>query len=72
METAIEVRNLRKTYRSFSLDGVSFTLPKGEVLGFIGPNGAGKTTTIRIMLGLARPDSGTVSLLGGSPSDRTI
>lgn len=72
METAIEVRNLRRTYRNFSLDGVSFTLPKGEVLGFIGPNGAGKTTTIRIMLGLARPDSGTVSLLGGSPSDRTI
>lgn len=69
METAIEVSGLCKAYKTFALDGVAFTLPKGEVLGFIGPNGAGKTTTIRIMLGLARADSGTVSLLGGHPSD---
>lgn len=47
--------------------GLSFDIPEGSVTGLLGPNGAGKTTSIRILLGLARPDAGEVSLLGARP-----
>ena len=48
----IEVTNLTKKYgRTTAVDGVSFTVQKGEILGFLGPNGAGKTTTMRILTG---------------------
>jgi ABC-2 type transport system ATP-binding protein len=50
-----------------ALDGLDLTVLEGEVHGFLGPNGAGKSTTIRILLGLARADSGTARLLGGDP-----
>jgi ABC-2 type transport system ATP-binding protein len=50
-----------------ALDGLDLSVSVGEVHGFLGPNGAGKTTTIRILLGLLRPDSGRVELLGGDP-----
>ena len=69
-EPAVEVRGLRKTYRTSSLrrvvavDGLDLTVPSGGVHGFLGPNGSGKTTTIRMLLGLVRPDSGSVRLLG--------
>ncbi|WP_368654113.1 ATP-binding cassette domain-containing protein [Ornithinibacillus sp. 4-3] len=64
----IETRNLTKSFGSFkALKEVNLTVKKGEVHGFIGPNGAGKSTTIRILLGLLRKSSGTVSLLGGDP-----
>jgi ABC-2 type transport system ATP-binding protein len=46
------------------VDNVSFTLEPGEVFGFLGPNGAGKTTTIRMLVGLIRPTSGTVTICG--------
>lgn len=45
MENALEVRGLTKHYRGFTLDGVSFSLPTGCIMGFIGENGAGKSTT---------------------------
>ncbi|MCV7419807.1 ABC transporter ATP-binding protein [Mycobacterium yunnanensis] len=65
---AVEVRNLRKDFGSVrALDGLNLDVAKGEVHGFLGPNGAGKSTTIRILLGLARADSGTARLLGGDP-----
>ena len=48
-----------------ALDGVSLTVPDGQVFGFLGANGAGKTTTMRIVLGLLKPDSGTVTTWGG-------
>ena len=48
------------------MDGISFSVEKGEVFGFLGPNGAGKTTTLRILLGLLRPDSGEARVLGES------
>jgi ABC-2 type transport system ATP-binding protein len=67
MENAIEVTGIGKRYKSFALRDVTFSLPAGQVMGFIGPNGAGKTTTIRILLGLARADSGSASLLGLDP-----
>ncbi len=64
MENLIEISGLTKHYRDFSLEDVSFTMPKGYVMGFIGPNGAGKSTTIRLMLNLLKKDAGTVRLLG--------
>ncbi len=47
-----------------ALDGVSFTVPEGEIVGFVGPNGAGKTTTMRIALGVLEPDAGEVRWQG--------
>ena len=66
---ALEVVGLHKRYgRVHALRGVSLALEPGEILGYLGPNGAGKTTTLRIILGLARADRGSVSLLGQPPS----
>jgi ABC-2 type transport system ATP-binding protein len=68
MTDAISVSGLVKTFgRTRALDGLDLTVRPGEVHGFLGPNGAGKSTTIRILLGLLRPDSGEVHLLGGDP-----
>jgi polyether ionophore transport system ATP-binding protein len=65
---AIDVRNLTKDFGSVrALDGLNLEVAEGEVHGFLGPNGAGKSTTIRVLLGLARADSGTARLLGGDP-----
>ncbi len=62
---AVSCSGLRKSYgRRVAVDGVSFTVARGEVLGLLGPNGAGKTTVIKMMLGLVRPDAGDVLLLG--------
>src|SRR6476619_5803884 len=64
----IEIRDLVKTFGSFrALDGLDLSVVPGEVHGFLGPNGAGKSTTLRVLLGLLRPDAGTVRLLGGDP-----
>ncbi len=60
----LEIENLCKTYPSFTLDHVSFKLPKGFILGFIGINGAGKTTTIKSILNIVQPDSGVVKVFG--------
>jgi ABC-2 type transport system ATP-binding protein len=49
-----------------ALDGAGFTVDRGRILGFLGPNGAGKTTAMRVVFGLVRPDSGTVSWNGGT------
>ena len=61
---AIELSGLTKRYADFALGPVNLTLPGGAILGLIGENGAGKTTLIKTMLGVARPDGGTVRLLG--------
>jgi ABC-2 type transport system ATP-binding protein len=61
---------LRKRYgRQIAVDGVSFTVDRGEVVGLIGPNGAGKTSVIKMLLGLVRPDAGEVLLLGRPARD---
>ncbi len=65
---AIEVRGLRKCYRDFTLNDVSFTLPTGQVMGFVGENGAGKTTTIKALLEVIHRDAGDITLLG-TPMD---
>ena len=68
MSSAIRIEQLVKTFGSTrALDGLDLQVRTGEVHGFLGPNGAGKTVTIRILLGLLRADSGTVSLLDGDP-----
>jgi ABC-2 type transport system ATP-binding protein len=61
----IEARGLTKRYgATVAVDGLSFDVLPGRVTGFLGPNGAGKSTTMRMILGLDRPSSGTVSVLG--------
>jgi ABC-2 type transport system ATP-binding protein len=63
--TAIRALGIRKSFGSITaLEDVSFTVGKGEFFGFLGPNGAGKTTTINILIGLARPECGTVEIAG--------
>lgn len=65
MTPAIELRALTKKFGDFTaVDGVTFTVNTGEVLGFLGPNGSGKTTTMRMLLGLMRPTAGSASVLG--------
>ena len=61
----LELKNITKTFGNFkALDDLTMTVPKGAVYGLVGPNGAGKSTAIRHMLGVYRPDSGTVTLEG--------
>ncbi|HVM31061.1 MAG TPA: ABC transporter ATP-binding protein [Candidatus Limnocylindrales bacterium] len=61
----IAVSDLRKSYGPLrAVDGVSFTVERGEIFGLLGPNGAGKTTTVEILEGLRRPDGGQASVLG--------
>ncbi len=65
MTDAIEVRDLRKAYPAHvAVDGLTMSVARGSVFGFLGPNGAGKTTTVRMLLGFARPTSGTIAVLG--------
>src|SRR3954465_9312342 len=62
---AIEIRDLRKVYSDkAAVDGLTLSVPQGCFFGFLGPNGAGKTTTIKMLMGLARPTSGSIRLLG--------
>ncbi len=63
-EHAIEVAGLEKAYRFFRLANVSLELEPGQIMGFVGPNGAGKSTVMRILMGMARADRGSVRVLG--------
>lgn len=63
-ENAIEIKGLTKKYDGFTLNDVSFNVPKGTVMGFIGQNGAGKTTTIKALLNIIKADSGSIKMLG--------
>ena len=61
----LELKNITKTFGDFkALDDLSMTVPKGTVYGLVGPNGAGKSTAIRCMVGVYRPDSGSVTMDG--------
>tara|TARA_B100000700_G_scaffold281184_1_gene331647 strand:- start:449 stop:1336 length:888 start_codon:yes stop_codon:yes gene_type:complete len=59
------INNLTKIYEGIrAVNGVSFTVEKGDIYGFLGPNGAGKTTTIRMIMGIIHPDNGSIKLDG--------
>ena len=64
MTNAIEVSNLTKQFAEFTLDHVSFQLPRGYIMGLIGMNGAGKTTTIKLLMNMLAKQSGEISILG--------
>jgi ABC-2 type transport system ATP-binding protein len=73
-ESGIVLSALEKTFRSpegpvRAVRGIDVAISAGETVAFLGPNGAGKSTTIDMLLGLLQPDSGTVSVFGGSPAD---
>lgn len=72
----VETKALTKTFRDFwgrpkvrAVAGLDLSVARGEAFGLLGPNGSGKSTTIRLLLGLLRPTSGEVRVLGGSPRD---
>jgi len=78
---ALEVSGLRKSYkvghivqkRRLALDELSLSVERGEVFGYLGPNGSGKTTTLKVVMGIVRPDAGSVTVLGsplGEPAWR--
>jgi ABC-2 type transport system ATP-binding protein len=62
---AVETIDLVKRFGDFTaVDGISFTVQRGEIFGFLGPNGAGKTTTMRMLMGLIQPSAGSATVLG--------
>ena len=64
MNDYLEVRNLSKSFEGFQLHDITFTLPKGYIMGLIGPNGSGKTTTIKLILNMLKRTGGEVKILG--------
>jgi ABC-2 type transport system ATP-binding protein len=64
MNNAIEITNLHKDYKDFSLNNISFLLPTGYIMGLVGQNGAGKTTTIRLILNMVTRSNGNVKIFG--------
>ena len=62
----VSLSSVSKRYRNFHLDAVTLDAQAGRIMGLIGPNGAGKSTLFRIVMGLVRPDSGSVRVLGHS------
>lgn len=62
MDDILNIKNLRKEYKRFTLDNVSFSLPKGYIMGFIGPNGAGKTTVIKLIMNLIKRNGGEIEV----------
>ena len=73
MEAVLEVRDLVKDYGSFrAVDGVSFSVPRGQIVGFLGPNGAGKTTTIQVLLGITEHNGGSIRYFGKDFTEHRI
>ena len=64
MDAILQVKDLCKKYDGFALDHVSFTLPRGCIMGFIGENGAGKSTTIKAILNLIHGEQGEIQFFG--------
>ena len=64
MTDALVIRGLNKTFRAPAVDDLSLTVRSGELYALLGPNGAGKTTTLRMVAGLLKPDTGSISVFG--------
>ena len=64
MDNILEINSLRKEYKNFTLNDVSFQLPYGYIMGLIGPNGAGKTTIIKLIMNLIRKNDGSIKVFG--------
>jgi ABC-2 type transport system ATP-binding protein len=78
-EAALEINSLSKSYQVGhlfarhprpALVDLSLTVTRGEIFGYLGPNGSGKTTTLKVLMGLLRPEKGTISILGRAHGDR--
>ena len=63
MKNAIEIKDLRKEYKDFTLNDISFSFPSGYIMGFVGQNGAGKTTTIRLILNMTERNNGDIKVM---------
>lgn len=63
-EQCLELKNVCKSFRDFTLNNISFTLPQGYIMGLVGPNGAGKTTTIQLILNMLEKDTGEILVFG--------
>ncbi|WP_159999430.1 ABC transporter ATP-binding protein [Roseomonas sp. 18066] len=73
MSALIEIDRLTKRFGGFTaVDDVSFTVARGEVLGFLGPNGAGKSTTMKMLAGFVTPSAGTARICGQDVVDRPV
>ena len=72
MNDALIISGLTKTYKDFMLNGVSFSVPCGSIVGLIGENGAGKSTTINAVLGLIQKEAGSICILGKEQLDNQI
>ena len=72
MSDVLKLQNVTKKYTDFTLDNVSFSVPKGCICGFIGQNGAGKTTTISLILDIIKKDSGTIEVMGQSMEENGV
>lgn len=72
MSDVLKLSNVTKKYTDFTLDNVSFSVPKGCICGFIGQNGAGKTTTISLILDIIKKDSGTIEVMGQSMEENGV
>ena len=64
MNNALEITNLRREFKDFTLNDITFSLPKGYIMGFVGKNGAGKTTTIRLILNMIKRNGGKIDVFG--------
>ena len=64
MTNYLEVKNLSKSFDNFQLHNITFTLPKGYIMGLIGPNGSGKTTTIKLILNMLKRNGGEIKIMG--------
>ena len=64
MRELLEVKNVSKSYKTFALKDISFTLPKGYIMGYVGPNGSGKTTTLNLITGIQKCSGGEITIDG--------